>query len=163
MAGLLSGKCSSLLFQMNSDVYYAIESQNDYGQIEKKWVFDQTVPCSFYTLGDRMNDNNFVFNNDIFFKLETMLYGRTQKDIRKSSDGLLYPLSHILITNIRGATCNDETFFFETNGDYESVPTIFDIKTCQPFVGPFSTIEYFKIQLERSDTQVFKDNVICTV
>ena len=33
MAGLLSATCTSLFFQMNCDVYYTKDSQNDYGQI----------------------------------------------------------------------------------------------------------------------------------
>ena len=166
MAGLLSATCTSLFFQMNCDVYYAKDKQNDYGQMEKKWEFDMIEPCSFYTLGDRSNDNNFTFSPesyDRFFRLETMLYGRVKTDIRQASDGLFYPLSHILISNIRGATCNTEIFFVETNGDYEGTPTIFEVKTCQPFVGPFNTIEYYKIQLERSDTQVMRDNAICAI
>ena len=148
---------------MQCDIYYAQESQSDYGEIVKNWQFDMVEPCSFYTLGDKSNDDNFSYEDGQFYKLETMLYGRFPTDPRQASDGTYYPLSHILVTNIRGATCNDETFFIETNGDYEGKPTIFEIKTCQPYVGPFNTVEYYKIQLERSDRQVFKENVICQV
>lgn len=166
MANLLrSLNCTSLFFQMDCDIYYAIEQEDKYGKVKKEWFFDMVEPCSFYTLGDQSNNNNFTFtgdNMDQFYKLETMLYGRFQSDPRKGSDGLYHPLSHILVTNIRGSTCNTETFFVETTtGGYESTPTIFEIKTCQPFVGPFNTIEYWKIQLERSDTQELNDLVSC--
>ena len=159
--------CSSLFFQMDCDIYYAIDKEDQYGKLEKQWFFDMIEPCSFYTLGDQSNNNNFTFvggtdSMDEFYKLETMLYGRFQTDPRKSSDGKYYPLSHILVTNIRGSTCNTETFFIETHdGDYDAKPTIFEIKTCQPFVGPFNTVEYYKIQLERSDTQEMNPIVHC--
>lgn len=159
--GLLDSNCSSLFFQMKCDVYYAVEAQGKHGSIEKRWEFDSTSPCSFYTIGDKGNDNNFTFDDSRFYRLETMLYGRLKADPRKSSAGLFYPLSHILLTNIRSGTCNDEVFFVETNGSYESVPTIYEIKTCQPYIGPFNTIEYYKIQLERSDTQELNERVAC--
>lgn len=161
MAGILSSACVSPFFQMKCDVYYATESQDKYGKVQKKWVYDMTEDCSFYTLGDTSNDDNFTYDDKKFYRMETMLYGRVKTDIRKTSSGLFYPLSHILITNIRGGNCNDEVFFYETNGDYVGKPTIFEIKMVQPFIGPFSTVEYFKIQLERSDTQELNSSVAC--
>lgn len=151
--------CVSPFFQMDCDVYYATESQDKYGKIEKKWQFDMVEQCSFYTLGDESNNENFTFDDKKFYRLETMLFGRVRTDIRQASDGKYYPLSHILITNIRGANCNDQVFFYETNGGYEGKPTIFEIKMVQPFIGPFGSIEYFKIQLERSDTQELNEYV----
>ncbi len=157
MAGVLSGLCSSLFFQMQCDIYYATESQDKYGKVDKTWGFDMVEPCSFYTLSDKSNSNNFTFDDEKFFKLETMLYGRFQSDPRKGSDGVYHPLSHILVTNIRGATCNDEPFFVEASDSYIGKPTVYEIKTCQPFIGPFNTVEYWKIQLERSDFQELND------
>jgi hypothetical protein len=159
--GLLDANCSSLFFQMQCDIYYAIESQDLYGGIDKKWEYDVVEPCSFYTLSDKSNSNNFTYDDNRFYKLETMLYGRFQSDPRKSSTGQYFPLSHILVTNVRASGCNDESFFIETNGDYEGSPTVFELKTCQPFVGPFNTVEYYKIQLERSDIQGLNDRVAC--
>lgn len=153
--------CVSPFFQMNCDVYYATETQDKYGKVVKNWQFDMVEQCSFYTLGDESNNENFTFDDKKFYRLETMLFGRVRTDIRQASDGRFYPLSHILITNIRGANCNDQVFFYETNGDYEGQPTIFEIKMVQPFIGPFGSIEYFKIQLERSDTQELNERVAC--
>jgi hypothetical protein len=162
MAGLLgTSVCDSLFFQMQCDIYYASESQDKYGKVNKRWSFDMIEPCSFYTLGDKSNDDNLTFEDKKFYKLETMLFGRFSTDPRKDSAGLYHPLSHILVTNIRGATCNEEVFFIESVGDYVGKPTIFEIKTCQPFIGPFNTVEYYKIQLERSDTQELNELVKC--
>lgn len=160
MAGILSG-CNSLFFQMKCDVYYATEDQDKYGKIVKKWSYDMTEDCSFYTLGDQSNNDNFNFDDQKFFRMETMLYGRLRTDIRVDSSGLYHPLSHILITNIRGGTCNDEIFFYETNGEYIGKPTIFELKMVQPYIGPYATVEYYKVQLERSDTQELNDVVAC--
>ena len=150
---LFENTCSSPFFQMECDIYYADESQARHGKIEKRWKFDKSERCSFYTLGDKSNDDNFSFEKERFVKLETMLYGRFSKDPRKDSYGEYHPVSHILIHNIRSSMCNSETLWIETNGDYVGKPTVFEIKTCQPFIGPFNTIEYWKIQLERSDRQ----------
>lgn len=160
MAGILSG-CNSLFFQMKCDVYYATEEQDKYGKIVKKWSYDKTQDCSFYTLGDQGNNDNFTFDDQKFFRMETMLFGRVKTDLRVDSSGLYHPSSHILLTNIRGGTCNDEVFFFETNGDYVGNPTIYELKTIQPYIGPYATIEYYKAQLERSDTQELNDVVAC--
>lgn len=159
--GILDNNCSSLFFPMQCDIYYADETQARHGKIEKTWTFDKTERCSFYTLGDKSNDNNFSFDDERFLKLETMLYGRFSKDPRKDSSGEYHPLSHILIHNVRGGTCNTEPFWIETNGDYVGKPTVFELKTCQPFVGPFNTVEYWKIQLERSDRQELNEYARC--
>lgn len=152
MSGILSGT-NNMLFPMVCDIYYATETQDKYGQIVKDWTIDSSLACSFYTLNDMSNNDNFDFDDKKFYRLETMLIGRTVSDIRKNSDGAYYPVSHILITNIRAACCNDELFFYETNGGYDPIPTVYEIKSIQPYIGPFNKIEYYKIQLERSDRQ----------
>lgn len=160
--GLFDANCTNLLFQMECDIYYADESQDEYGGIDKVWQYDMVEPCSFYTLSDKSNSNNFTYDDNRFYRLETMLYGRFQSDPRKSSSGLYYPLSHILVTNIRASgNCGGETFFIETDGEYIGEPTVFEIKSCQPFVGPFNSVEYYKIQLERSDQQGVNNRVAC--
>jgi len=152
-----NNSCNSLFFQMKCDIYYASETQDKYGKMDKHWEYALAQDCSFYTTADVSNENNFTFDDSKFYRLETMLYGRFKTDPRKGTDGIYHPMSHILVTNIRSGTCNDEVFFIETNGDYEGKPTIYEIKTCQPFIGPFNTIEYYKIQLERSDIQELND------
>ena len=147
--------CYNLFFPMHCDVYYSLETQDDYGKMVKQWFFDRIEHCSIFSISDKSNDENFTFNsasNDIFFKLETMLYGRTQTDLRKSSNGEYYPLSNILIRNIRGLEA-DESFFIETVGGFIGTPTLYEIKANQPYVGPFNSVDYYKIQLERSDIQ----------
>lgn len=159
MGGIL--ECSSMFFPMECDIYYAKEDQDEYGRVVKKWNYDQTKKCSFYTMNDESNNENFSFDDKKFYRQETMLFGRLKTDIRKDSSGLYFPMSHILVTNIRNSGCNNDTLFFETNGDYVGRPTIFEIKMVQPFIGVFSSVEYYKVQLERSDTQELNEIVVC--
>lgn len=150
---MFDGNCSSMFFQMKCDVYYAQESQNNYGKIEKHWEFGQSIDCSLYTPDDETNYKNFDFDDKKFFRLEGVIVGRSKTDPRKSSDGKYYPLSHMLITNIRSAGCENELFFIETDEDFVVSPTVFDVSSCQPYIGAFANIEYYKLALERSDTQ----------
>lgn len=157
MADGLFRKNRGLFFQMDCDVYYAQDIQNEYNEVVKQWEFDATRPCSFYPFGDQ--NNQFAFEDKVFDKMQTAIFGRFKDDIRKASDGVYHPLSHILVTNIRGATCETDMFFIESNGNYVGEPTIFEIKSFQPFIGPFNRPDYYKTQLNRSDRQVLNNAV----
>jgi hypothetical protein len=152
MPGILS-QCSNMLFPMECDIYYARESQDKYGRIEKYWEYGQTQKCSFFTLSDSSNNLNFTFDTAKFYRLESMLFGRAKDDFRKDKSGLYYPLSHILVTNIKSIGCDEQILFFDSHDSFEQKPTVFEIKMFQPFIGVFSSVEYYKIQLERSDIQ----------
>lgn len=150
--------CGGFLFPMQCDVYYAIESQNKYGKIEKDWQLDGSRSCSLYAPDDNTNDNNFQYDDKKFYRMETTLYGRFKQDIRIGLDGQYHPLSHVLVTNIRG---NDGVYFYETNGNYVGKPTVYEISMVQPAIGPFGKVDYFKIVANRSDTQELNDLVAC--
>lgn len=152
--------CTNTLFPMKCDVYYAEESQDDYGQIQKNWSFYSTYSCAFYPEKAK-NRDGFSFEDQRFYNLEQTLFGRIKTDIRKNSYGEYYPMSHILITNIRQSACNDEVLFYETLEGYEGTPTIYEVRMVQPHIGPFSTPEYYSIELKRSDTQELNPSGIC--
>jgi hypothetical protein len=153
--GVLDKTCSDLFFPMKCDIYYATETQDKYGKMNKNWTIGNTLDCSLYALQTEKN-KDFVFENQRFFKLDGFLVGRTKKDPRMSNSGLYYPMSNILVTNIRGKECSDELFFFESTDDYEKKATIYELRSCQAYVGPYTTIEHFSLTLERSDTQEFE-------
>jgi hypothetical protein len=159
--GLLGDNCSNFLFPLQCDIYYPQESQDEYGAINKKWDFDLTMNCSFHSVTDKSSTKNFSEDSERFYKLDTLLYGRMQKDPRQSSTGLYVPLSNILITNIKNSGCDDGTIFVETDGDYVGDPTIFEIKTCQPYIGPMGNVEYYKMLVARSDIQELYNRVSC--
>jgi hypothetical protein len=158
--GIFDATCTDIFFPMKCDIYYATEDQDKYGKIDKKWVQGNTLDCSLY-IEETTRNKDFAFENQRFFKLDGYLVGRTKKDPRLSDVGSFYPMSHILITNIRGGNCNEELFFFESTETYEKRPTIYELRSCQSYVGPYSTIEYFKLTLERSDTQELNEIAQC--
>ena len=75
--------------------------------------------------------------------------------------GLYYPLSSVLVTNIKNNNCQDEAIFIETSGDYVGKPTIFEMHSFQPFVGPNGRVEYYKAMITRSDIQELYNRVYC--
>jgi len=143
---------------MQCDLYYATEQQNSYGAIVRNWSIDRTIPCSFYTLNDMSNKDNLDFDDKKFYRHDTTLFGRTVIDIRQTSDGAYHPQTHVLVTNIRQAGCDNATFFIETDGGYEGQPTVYEVKSLQPYIGPFNSIEYYKIQLGKADVQELNEN-----
>ena len=153
----MPGCCDSMLFPMRFDIYYAIESQEPSGKMKKTWVFDGTRACSFYAPNDEKNDENADLARR-FFKLGSVLAGMVPKDPRQDSTGLYHPQTHILITNIRG---DNGAYWIEPDGQYVGSPTIFEMRTCQPFIGPFGKVDYWNLYLERSDDQEMYDHVYC--
>lgn len=154
--------CNSILFPMLCDIYYASETQDSYGRMEKRWSLDSTRSCNLYSMADLNQADKFGFDEKKFFNLETGVYGRIKTDIRKSEDGRFFPLSHILITNIRVKTCDGyESLMYETDGGYDSSPTIFEPRTVHPYMGPWGRIDFYQVKLDRSDTQELNDIVAC--
>jgi hypothetical protein len=158
--GIFDTTCTDIFFPMKCDIYYATEDQDKYGKIVKNWSLGNTLDCALYTPDDKKNDE-FKFEDQKFFKLDQILVGRTKQDPRKSDIESYYPMSHILLTNIKSDGCNDELLFFESTETYEKKATIYELRSCQPYVGAFSTIEYFKLVLVRSDTQELNEIVPC--
>jgi hypothetical protein len=154
--------CSSILFPMICDVYYATETQDSYGRIEKRWSLDSTRACNLYSMADLNQADKFGFDEKKFFNLETGVYGRTKTDVRKSEDGRFFPLSHILLTNIRVKTCDGyELLMYETNGGYDSSATIFEPRTVHPYMSPWGRIDFYQVKLDRSDSQELNDIASC--
>jgi hypothetical protein len=84
----------------------------------------------------------------MFFEYQNKLIGRTKEDPRVSSEAIYYPITSILITNIRDA--NRGTMLYVRN---DGEPTIYEIAAVEPYVNPWNEIEYYKILFNRSDRQ----------
>ena len=130
---------------MNLDMYYSTESQDSFGVQNKTWTLDQTLLGHAEVLGAVNKDG---LKNNTFFEYEGKLIGRTQKDPRVSLEGIYYPITSILITNIQDIS-NGTIFYIESDGD----PTIYEVMAAEPYVNPWNEIEYYKILLNRSDRQ----------
>jgi hypothetical protein len=60
-------------------------------------------------------------------------------------------ITNVIVTNIRDKNCND--IYTETSGPRSGKSTIFEIATQDPFVGPFGSVEYYKLIIRRSENQ----------
>ncbi len=74
-----------------------------------------------------------------------------KSNITVSSDGAMYSITNMVITNIRDAS--GESIYTESAGPRMGQPTIFEVATLNPMVGPFGSVEYYKVILRRSENQ----------
>jgi hypothetical protein len=135
---------------MSLDIYYSTESQDDFGIEEKTWILDQTLLGYAEILGAVEKDS---LKNNMFFEYQNKLIGRTKEDPRVSSEAIYYPITSILITNIRDA--NTGTMLYVRN---DGEPTIYEIAAVEPYVNPWNEIEYYKILFNRSDRQEIQND-----
>ena len=64
---------------------------------------------------------------------------------------VLQSLTNIIFTNMRDT--NGNIIHVETSGPRSGNPTLFEVATSSPIVGPFGNVEYYKIILRRSENQ----------
>lgn len=145
--------CYDHLFSMKMDVYYSTESQDRFGKEVKEWSLDRTVTGYAEILGAVDKDG---LKNNQFFEYEGKLIGRSKEDIRTSMQGINYPITSILITNIVDSNTGIQ-FYTESSGDRSGESTIYEIMAVEPYVNPWNEIEYYKILFNRSDRQIIND------
>lgn len=146
-------QCTDFRFPMSFDVYYATETQDKYGMEDKSWQWDQTLSGYAEILGSVDKD---ALKTGRFNEYEDKLIGRTKVDPRLSLNGIYYPITSILITNIRNTKTNQE-YYIEAAGEREGQSTIYEIFAIEPYVNPWNEIEYWKILFNRSDTQALDE------
>ena len=136
------------LFPMLADVYYPIVEQGAYGEITRNWVLDKTIACQFNTAGTA---NKEELRPEVKLLQDSALIGRVKSDIRFSSEEQKNALTNILITNVRDK--NGNLVYIETSGARAGQPTLFELATFDPFMGPFGNVEFYRIILKRSENQ----------
>jgi len=139
---------TDFLFPMLADIYYPIVEQGAYGNVKRNWVLDKSISCSFVSSGLK---NKKDIQTEAKLDIDNALTGRARTDIRFSSEDERNALTNILITNIRDK--NGSVIYLETSGPRSGQPTIFEIATFDPVVGPFGSAEYYKIIVKRSENQ----------
>ena len=143
---------TDFMFPMLADIYYPIITQTSYGQPSKEWVYDRTIACNLTTMTRKgMEDNT----PDAYIKMEGKLIGRTRNDPRFSSREASNAVTNILISNVRTST--SELIYRESSGPRSGKGTIFEVATVEPFVGPMSTVDYYKVVLRRAENQAVGD------
>jgi hypothetical protein len=139
---------TDFLFPMLADVYYPIVEQGAYGNVKKSWVLDKTIACQLNPAGTAFKED---IKPEVKLIQDTALVGRVRSDIRFSSEDERNALTNIVITNVRDK--NGSIIYLETSGPRSGQPTIFEIATFDPMIGPFGNIEHYKVVVKRSENQ----------
>lgn len=135
-------------YPLAADIYYATESQDEFGAIDKAWVFNQTVRVD---MSMSTNYKDQQMQADMMVWVQDMISGRTPTDIRIDSSGGLHSLTDILVTNVRNDS--DEVIYFETAGARTGEPTLFEVAGLLPHNGPWGRNDYYKLVIKRSMVQ----------
>lgn len=143
---------TELMFPMKADIYFPIIAQGDYGQPKKDWVYDRTIICNATPVGGAGTED---IKPESFLQYDNKLIARTKNDPRISSQNSTNAVTNILITNIRQA--NDYVIYKETAGARAGRGTIYEVATVEPFVGPFGSVEYYKMLWRRTENQTVGD------
>jgi hypothetical protein len=150
---LFNSSLDDILYPMTADIYYAVETQSEYGNMTRVWQFDRTVNCSAIaaisgklTAELRVKEKLLDYDSSLFF--------RTNEDIRKSSSGKYYPITATSVTNMRDP--NGDPVWINTENlktKAETVKTKYEVKTIIPSYDMFHNIVMYRVFLNRSANQ----------
>lgn len=139
---------TSIVFPMLADVYYPIVDQGPYGNVQKTWIHDKTIACSFSSAGAAFKEDVKPNAN---ITQDTIMLGRAKTDIRFSTNQDQNSITNVIVTNIKDKTLNE--IYVETAGPRAGKSTLFEVATVEPYTGPFGSVEYYRIVLRRSENQ----------
>lgn len=145
---MIGNCCPGFIFPMVADVYHPIVEQGAYGNVSKAWILDRTVSCNFEPASAATKEE---IKANLAVTTSLILSGRVTSDIRFTSEDGMKALTNIIITNIKDS--NDNDIYIETSGPRAGMPTLFEIATYEPVIGPFGKADYYKVVLRRSDNQ----------
>lgn len=139
---------TSVIFPMLADVFYPSVEQAIYGNVKKQWMLDRTFAANFNSAGSAGKEE---ITPNVNITKESVLIGRCKTDIRISSQDAKNSATNVIITNIKDRF--GSSIYNETAGPRKGKPTIFEIATIEPFVGPFGSVEYYNLVIRRSENQ----------
>lgn len=135
-------------FPLSAEIFHPIVEQGSYGNVKKQWMFDRTLHLSLSAPGSAMKEE---VSPNVNITQEKILVGRCKTDLRISAADGNNAITNIVISNIKDSNCNP--IYVETAGARANKSTIFEVASQEPFVGPFGSVEYYKIVLRRSENQ----------
>jgi hypothetical protein len=135
-------------FPMQVDILHPIVEQGSYGNIKKEWLLDRTIACNFSSAGSAFSED---VKPNINITQEFVLVGRLKADPRLSARQEKNSITNVILTNIKDKQKN--YLYNETAGVRSGRSTIFELASVEPFVGPFGSIEYYKVVIRRSENQ----------
>lgn len=133
---------------MLADVYYPIVDQGAYGNVQKTWIHDRTIACNFNSAGTAWKED---IKPNANITQDSIMLGRVKTDIRFSNENAQNSITNIIVTNIKDRNLNE--VFLETAGPRAGRSTLFEVATVEPFMGPFGSVEYYKVVVRRSENQ----------
>jgi hypothetical protein len=139
---------TDFIYPILADIYYPIVDQSSYGNVKKQWILDRTIACHFESAGSAGKEE--VKPNANITK-DVILSGRSRTDLRVSKHMENNSITNVVITNIRDASGNH--IYLETSGPRSGKSTIFELATQDPTLGPFGTVEYYRLVIRRSENQ----------
>jgi hypothetical protein len=132
---------------MSADIYYAESKQNAIGVIEKSWVYDRTIKCSIISaMSDKTLTGELKSNNSLVQFTSNMLL-RTNDNVQSKKNGTFYPITEILITNIKDSNGKVVT------KDVKDKNVQYEIKTFVASYGDTHEIKFYRGYIERSPKQ----------
>jgi hypothetical protein len=138
---------TDFIYPLLADIYYPIVETGAYGNSKKTWVLDRTISCFFNPAGRKTKED---INSKSKLELDNLVIGRVRNDLTQSSNES-YSITNIIIANIRDKS--DNFIYTESAGIRKDNSTIFEIASLNPVVGPFGTVEYYKVLIRRSENQ----------
>lgn len=139
---------TDFIYPMTMGIFYPTVEQGVYGNVKKTWIHDRTVACSLSSAGGAAAEE---IKTKINITQELVLFGRIRTDIRISDREASNGMTNIIVSNICDKT--GKMVYLETSGPRMGKPTIFEVMSNEPIVGPFGSVEYYKIVLKRSENQ----------
>ena len=133
---------------MLADIYHPIVSQGAYGNVQKTWIHDRTIACNFNSAGTAWKED---IKPNANITQDSVMLGRVKTDIRFSNEDVQNSITNIIVTNIKDRNLNE--VFIETAGPRAGKSTLFEVATVEPFMGPFGSVEYYKVVVRRSENQ----------
>lgn len=140
---------TDFMYPLVADIYYPVVEQTAYGNVKKQWILDKSVPCYFSAGGGAGREE--LKTNNVSIVKESLLIGRVKSDVRISASGVANAMTNVIITNIRDAQGTE--IYVETAGVRVGKSSIFEVATQEPALGPFGTLEYYKLVVRRSENQ----------
>lgn len=137
-----------ILYPMTAELYYADTKQDELGSMKKSWVYDRTIKCSAISqMSDKTTLTGENVNTKSMFELNSDAILRTNENVQKKKNGTFYPITEILITDIK-----------DSNGDYVWEEVLgkrvqFEIKTFVPGYGENHAVQFYRAYLARSKKQ----------
>lgn len=139
---------TSVVFPMLADIFYPIVDQGAYGNVKKTWVHDKTIACNFNSAGTAWKED---VKPNVNITQDSVMLGRVKTDLRISSNDAQNSITNIIVTNIKDKNLNE--IYIETAGPRAGKSTLFEVATVEPFMGPFGSVEYYKVIIRRSENQ----------